>query len=98
MQNLGLRILGFGTPGTCRIVTLWTACRDFGPLFDLLLRFRHGLGSSGHFRALSLLYGIPAQPNVELGNLKQPHPTSPYMVVYIGNSTRVALNWESPKP
>ena len=29
-----------------------------------------------------------------LGNLKQPHPTSSQMVVYIGSSTKMALNWE----
>ena len=29
-----------------------------------------------------------------LGKLKRPHPTSPEMVVYLGNSTKMALHWE----
>ena len=41
-----------------------------------------------------LVVATAQEYSLKLGNSKRPHPTSPYMVVYIGNDTRITLNWE----
>ena len=43
-------------------------------------------------RFMQQAYGPASYDTFGLGKLKRPHPTSPKMVVYIGNSTNMSLN------
>ena len=41
-----------------------------------------------------VIYSPSYYPYYRLGNLKRPHPTSPKMVVYVGNNIKMSLSWE----
>ena len=43
---------------------------------------------------ISLEENYPKVVGAWLGNLAQPHPTSPQIGVYKGNCAKIALDWE----